>query len=126
MPAKHPLWIAFRNLSMTGQNHYGRAVHKALGKIYVCHIDHEHDRLYAENVAEYLGGRSISTNVIQLAGDGPRHELQQCLDDPDAAVLSFNTTLDHSWLSLESFLRAAERRGVPVVQWILDHPSARW
>jgi glycosyltransferase involved in cell wall biosynthesis len=95
-------------------------------KIYICRIDHEHDRIYSENVVEYLNNRGISSKIVQLADDGLRPELQECLDDPEAAVLGFNAALDHSWLKSGRFLDAAEQRGVPVVQWILDHPSARW
>lgn len=95
-------------------------------KIYVCHVNHEHDRLYAENVTEYLNGRAIATKTISLARNGARTGLQECLDDPGAAVLGFNATLDHSWLEAGSFIEAAERRGLPVIQWIVDHPSARW
>ena len=95
-------------------------------KVYIYHIDHEHDRTYSENVIEYLQGRGVTCVAIQLRADGLRPELELCLDDPPSAVLGFNTTLDHSWLSNGSFLAAAERAGTPVVQWIVDHPSARW
>jgi hypothetical protein len=100
--------------------------YKKPSKIYICHIDHEHDRTYTENVVEYLNSKGVSTEVVQLVAGGLRPELEACLDDPEAAVLSFNFALDHSWVTSGPFLEEAERRGVPVVQWILDHPSSRW
>jgi cephalosporin hydroxylase len=95
-------------------------------KIFVCHVDHEHDRIYAENVVEYLNSQSVVSEVIKLRDAGLRPELQRCLEEPQAAVLGFNATLDHSWLKSGPFLEAAERCGLPVMQWILDHPSGRW
>ena len=95
-------------------------------KIYICHINHEHDRVFSENVIEYLNSRAVATKAIQLANRGTRQELQECLDYPEAAALSFNAALDHSWLEAGSFMEIAERRGLPVIQWILDHPCARW
>jgi glycosyl transferase family 1 len=101
-------------------------VYENPAKFYVYHVDHEHDRIYAENVAEYLSNKGASTKVVQLANDSNRPELRECLEDPEAAVLGFNAALDHSWLASERFFEIAERRGLPVMQWILDHPSARW
>ena len=101
-------------------------VNNKLKKICICHIAHEHDRIYSENVVEYLSGRDVPTIVIQLEGGGERPELLPCLDDPVALVLGFNAALDQSWLASGRFLDIAERRRLPVVQWILDHPSARW
>src|SRR5262249_16934883 len=95
-------------------------------RIYICRVDHEHDRIYTENIVEYLTGVGIATDVIELGSNGLRSELQKCLDDPAAAVLGFNHDIDHSWLPSGSFLDEAGRRGVPVVQWLLDHPSVRW
>jgi hypothetical protein len=97
----------------------------APAKIYIYHIDHEHDRTYAENVVNYLDGQGILSRAVMLNVDGPRPELQLCIDD-NAAVLGFNSDLDHSWLPSGKFLDAAERHGIPVLQWILDHPSCRW
>ena len=69
--------------------------YKKPSKIYICHIDHEHDRTYTENVVEYLNSKGVSTEVVQLVAGGLRPELEACLDDPEAAVLSFNFALDH-------------------------------
>jgi hypothetical protein len=95
-------------------------------KIYICHSGHEDDRTYTENVTEYLEGRGIECKILELNSSGQRPELQQCLDDQPVAVLGFNSQLDHSWLPTGSFLAAAASRKVPVIQWILDHPSIRW
>jgi hypothetical protein len=75
---------------------YGPGVDQKPAKIYVCHVDHEHDRIYAENVVEYLDSKGVSTKAIQLASDSNRPELEECLDDAKAAVLGFNAHLDHS------------------------------
>jgi hypothetical protein len=95
-------------------------------KVYIYTADHEHDRTYAENVIQYLESLGALCRVVPLREDGLRPELQLCLDDRATAVLSFNSTLDHSWLPSGKFLEAAEACGVPVLQWILDHPSNRW
>jgi hypothetical protein len=97
-------------------------------KVYVYLVDHEHDRTYAENLIEYLESQGVVCVSIQLRADGLRPELLLCLEDRPTAVVGFNVTLDHSWLSSRpsSFLATAERTGTPVLQWILDHPCARW
>jgi hypothetical protein len=96
-----------------------------LSSIYICHGGHEHDRIYADNVTEYLSERGVECTQIECNEDGLRPELEQCLDVP-AGVLGFNAQLDHSWLQSGSFLAAAAQKGIPVIQWILDHPSVRW
>ncbi len=103
-----------------------QAALKNRSKIYICHTGHEDDCTYTENVIEYLEGRGIEGKALALNSSGQRPELQQCLEDQPVAVLGFNSQLDNSWLSTGSFLAAAARRKVPVIQWILDHPSARW
>jgi hypothetical protein len=74
----------------------------------------------------YLESEGVLWRSITLNADGYRPELQLCLDDCATAVLGYNSQLDHSWLPSGSFLDAAERHGIPVLQWILDHPSSRW
>lgn len=101
-------------------------MNKKSAKVCICHIDHEHDRVYTENVSEYLARKDIPTLVIKLADGGAQSILRQCFDDSVAFILGFNAALDHSWLASDRFLDVAERYGIPVVQWILDHPSARW
>jgi hypothetical protein len=95
-------------------------------RVYIYTIAHEHDSTYAENVIQYLESQGVLCRSIPLREDGLRPELELCLDDRATAVLGFNSTLDHSWLSSGHFLAAAEKRGTPVLQWILDHPSSRW
>jgi hypothetical protein len=95
-------------------------------KVYIYTIGHEHDSTYAENVVQYLESRDVLCRCIPLREDGLRPELELCLDDRATAVLGFNSTLDHSWVSSGQFLAAAEKNGTPVLQWILDHPSSRW
>jgi hypothetical protein len=95
-------------------------------KVYIYLQDHEHERTYAENIVQYLEGEGVLCRGITLRADGLRPELQLCIDDHATAVLGFNSTLDHSWLASGSFLDAAEQNGIPVLQWILDHPSRRW
>jgi hypothetical protein len=95
-------------------------------KIYIYHIDHEHDQTYTENLIEYLDSQGVLWRRITLNADGYRPELQLCLDDCATAVLGYNSELDHSWVQSANFMDAAERRGIPVLQWILDHPSSRW
>ena len=95
-------------------------------KVYIYQIDHEHERTYTENIVEYLEGQGVVCLSIQMRADELRPELQLCLDDRPTAVVGFNSTLDHSWLSSGQFLAAAEKSGIPILQWILDHPSSRW
>ena len=95
-------------------------------KVYIYPIAHEHDSTYAENVIQYLESQGVLCRCIPLREDGLRPELELSLEDRATAVLSFNSALDHSWLSSGQFLAAAEKNGTPVLQWILDHPSSRW
>ncbi len=95
-------------------------------KIFICHAEHEHDRTYTENLVEYLTSRDVLSQTIALNPTRSRPELQACLDGGATAVLGFNAQLDHSWLGPRNFLDAARQQGIPVLQWILDHPSSRW
>jgi hypothetical protein len=95
-------------------------------RVYIYTVGYEHDSTYVENVVQYLESAGALCRGITLRADGFRPELQLCIDDRATAVLGFNSTLDHSWLASGSFLAAAEQNGIPVVQWILDHPSGRW
>ena len=94
--------------------------------IYVCHIDHEHDRTYTENLVEYFENVRVRCNVIEFHAPGQCRELELAFDDQPTAVLGYNAELDHCWLPSGNFVTTAASRGVPVIQWILDHPSARW
>jgi hypothetical protein len=94
--------------------------------IVIGHSGHEHDRTYTENLAEYLRGLNVSCGVVELNPSGQRPELGKCLDERPSAIVGYNSQLDHSWLSSESFLSVANTHKIPVIQWILDHPSTRW
>lgn len=97
-----------------------------LPKIYIYHVDHEHDRIYTENVVQYLESRNVLWRTITLGAQGLRPELQLCIDDDATAVLGYNSQLDHSWLPSGSFVEVAAQHGIPVLHWILDHPAYRW
>jgi hypothetical protein len=92
---------------------------------YICHADHPHDRVFAENVAEYLDSIGVKSKSIAFGVSGQRPELRESLQPDVMGVLGFNSQLDHSWLEAENFLNAAVERGIPVIQWTLDHPSSR-
>jgi hypothetical protein len=112
--------------SVSSRKKRDSAARSTPAKIYIYHVDHENDRVFTENVVEYLVSQNILWRSIPLNRGGYRPELELCLDDRATAVLGYNTQLDHSWLDSGSFLEAAEQQGVPVIQWILDHPSSRW
>jgi len=95
-------------------------------KISICRLDHEHDRTYTENLVEYLNAQDVCCNDVCISSADERPELQQCLDDEPTAIVGYNSYLDRSRLSRGSFLAAAQARKVPVIHWILDHPSSRW
>jgi hypothetical protein len=92
---------------------------------YICPADHNHDRVFAENITEYLEEQGISCRLICLAEGGQRPQLQECFQDRAMGVLGFNYDLDHSWIQSTKFLDAAAEHNIPVIQWILDHPSSR-
>jgi hypothetical protein len=95
-------------------------------KVYICNIGHDHDLIYTENLVQYLEGAGVLCRSLTLGAGGFRPELQLCIDDRASVVIGFNSTLDHSWLQSGNFLAVAEQNRIPVVQWILDHPSSRW
>lgn len=93
---------------------------------HVCHLAHPHDRTYAENVCEYLEQAGLRYNIVEFEAPGERLELRQCLDTDAIGILGINSQLDHCWLGDENFVAAAARKNVPLIHWILDHPSSRW
>jgi len=95
-------------------------------KFYICHLAHENDRIAAETHADYLTWAGLRVRVQEFNEGGQRPELQQCLDDDPIAVVGYNCQLDHSWIGEENFIVAAGKKNIPVIQWILDHPSLRW
>jgi hypothetical protein len=92
---------------------------------YICHADHNHDRVFAENITEYLSSVGIKSRSIAFGVSGIRPELTQCLQPNVRGVIGFNSQLDHSWIESKNFLEAALESGIPVIQWTLDHPSSR-
>ena len=95
-------------------------------KFWICHARHEHDRTYTENVCEFLGATGVECMVLEFESPGNRLELHQCLDGHAIAILGINSQLDHCWLDEANFVDMAAKQNVPVIHWILDHPSSRW
>jgi len=95
-------------------------------KFWICHASHEHDRIYTENVCEFLGAMGVECKVLEFESPGNRLELRQCLDDRTIAILGINSQLDHCWIDEANFVEVAAKQNVPVIHWILDHPSSRW
>jgi hypothetical protein len=97
------------------------------GVFYIVHFPYHHDRLYGENLDEFFAEAGIETATILLddPSDGQRPQLAECLSGDAIGVIGFNSQLDHSYIGPQPFLQAAEERGVPVIQWMLDHPSSR-
>src|SRR5262249_42126789 len=91
----------------------------------ICHADHNHDSVFADNLTEFFLAAGIASRTITLNHDGQRPELAACLQGSVLGVLGFNSQLDHSWIGDDRFLDLAARHGIPVIQWILDHPSSR-
>jgi Glycosyl transferases group 1 len=96
------------------------------GHFQICHTRHEHDRVYAENVCEYFGQIGVECKVFEFEAPGRWPGLRRCLTVDTIGVLGINAELDHCWIGSKDFLTAAALREVPVIHWILDHPSARW
>jgi hypothetical protein len=96
------------------------------GHFQICHTRHEHDRVYAENVCEYLRQVGVACKVFEFEAPGRWPGLRRCLTADTIGVLGINAELDHCWVGSKDFLTAAALRDVPVIHWILDHPSARW
>jgi hypothetical protein len=93
-------------------------------RVYVCHSQHENDSVYAENIAEYCADVGIDCRSVEIRSD--TSALLDVLENRPTSVIGFNSQLDHAFVGNEPFLSVASNREVPVVQWILDHPSSRW
>src|SRR5437870_10589516 len=96
------------------------------GHFQICHVRHEHDRVYAENLCEYFGQVGVACKVSEFEAPGRWPQLRRCLEERPIGVLGLNAELDHCWAGSRDFLTAAALCDVPVIHWILDHPSARW
>jgi len=95
-------------------------------RFYFCHLAHPNDRIAAQALSAYFKWVGVDLEVIEFNPSGQRPELNTSLDDKTIAVIGVNSQLDHSWIGDESFIALAARRNIPVIQWILDHPSLRW
>jgi hypothetical protein len=95
-------------------------------QIYICHHGHEYDRIFTENLFQYLNSKNILCHELKLNLPTGQRDLYECLTNPDTVVMGYNSQLDHSHLGKEGFVAAAAERGIPVIQWILDHPASRW
>lgn len=95
-------------------------------KFYICHLAHENDRVACGHLSAYFNWAGVDFDVIELNLTGQRPELLPALGDKTIAVIGYNSQLDHSWIGDETFIAMAARRNIPVIQWILDHPSLRW
>jgi hypothetical protein len=93
---------------------------------YVCRYNHPNDRVYVENILEFFHENGVYAQVIELGSDGQRPELLACMGEDSMGVLGFNGQLAHSYIDSSSFLELAERMKLPVIQWIMDHPSTRY
>jgi hypothetical protein len=104
-----------------------RMSQKGRSLFYIVHFPYHHDRLYGESLQEFFAESGISTTTILLddPANGLRPQLSECLSEDALGVIGFNSQLDHSYVGSTSFLQAASEQCVPVIQWILDHPSSR-
>jgi hypothetical protein len=94
---------------------------------YIAHFPYHHDRLYAENLQEFLSDLGLNTATILLddPANGQRPQLEEALAGDAIAIIGFNSQLDRSYIGSQPFLDAAAESRVPAIQWILDHPSSR-
>jgi len=96
-------------------------------RVIVCHFGHENDACCTENIFEFLAEHGIDHDFIDLGATSATEALRRALaHGPGTALLGFNSQIDHAWVADEPLIIAAGRQGVPVLQWILDHPSVRW
>jgi len=94
--------------------------------LYFVRVEHPNEVVYAENVLEYCLASGIPAREVVVNLDAARrHILKECLADA-RAVVSVNWHLDHACLEDRPFLDVAEEAGVPVIHWMLDHPSHLW
>ena len=94
--------------------------------LYFARPDHPNDAVYAENVLEFCGEIGHpAREIIVNCKDTSHCDLENCIADA-AVFVSPNYNLDHSCIGDRRFLDLAQAAGVPVIHWMLDHPSARW
>lgn len=96
-------------------------------KIIVYHSGHENDTCYTENIFEFLSKNGVDHDSRVLSEPFSLQELAAYRDGcHSTSLLGFNSQIDHSWIGDAPLTLAAGRHGIPVLQWILDHPSSRW
>jgi hypothetical protein len=96
-------------------------------KIIVCHHGHGNDVIATDNLFEFFAACGVDHDFRYLGVPYTSEELQAHQQDRcSISLLGFNSQIDHSWVEDEPLPLAAARRDIPVVQWILDHPSSRW
>jgi hypothetical protein len=94
--------------------------------LYFARVPHSNEAVVAENLLEFCSLAGVPAREVILSLDGRlRSELGACLGDA-LAIVGCNWHLDHSCIGDRIFLDVAAEAGVPVIQWFLDHPSARW
>ena len=98
----------------------------ARSTFYLCHHKHPNNTVYAENVADYFASRGVQHQVIEFDSRGPTHDLKRALGDDAMGILGLTWELDRARVDSANFLDAAADADVPVIQWMLDHPSALW
>jgi hypothetical protein len=96
------------------------------GKILICHLRHEHDRVYTENLCDYFKSAGVDCHVFEFDAAGQRPDLLQCLNENTRAIIGYNSQLDHCWIGDENFVDVAAHHQIPVIHWLKDHPSAHW
>src|SRR5258708_4995641 len=95
-------------------------------RLHILYIDHEHDRIYSENIQQYGQEQGFEVTASPLSSFVDRSRLENVLADDLIGVVGYNSTLDHCWINSTPFVSLAADLGVPIIQWILDHPAARW
>jgi len=95
--------------------------------LYITRVEHPNEAIYTENLSDFFAELAVPTREIVMQARGAdRTELAACLAGDARAVLGFNWHLDHSCIGDEHFLHIAAAAGVPVIQWLVDHPSSIW
>src|SRR5579885_1461389 len=95
-------------------------------EIYIYHQGHEYDRIFTENLQVYFAKSGLRSHALESNNQTSEADLSACLKNSRAVVIGYNAQLDHLYIEGKSFVIEAARRRIPIIQWILDHPAARW
>jgi hypothetical protein len=95
-------------------------------KIIMCHSGHENDIGYTENISEFLAAAQVDYDCRILSNPFTLPELLAAQEHFQISLLGFNSQIDHSWVEDQPLVHVAARNGIPVMQWIMDHPSGHW